>query len=44
MKDSEQRKSWYSELADAYSSQQRKNWYSEVADAYDRVRPRYPSL
>ncbi len=43
MKDSEQRKSWYSEVADAYTSQQRKSWYSEVADAYNRVRPRYPS-
>lgn len=42
MKDSEQRKSWYSEVADAYTSSQRKNWYSKVADAYNRVRPRYP--
>jgi len=42
MKDSEQRKSWYSEVADAYTSEQRKNWYSEVADTYNKVRPRYP--
>lgn len=36
------RKSWYSEVAAAYTSQQRKNWYSEVAAAYNKVRPRYP--
>lgn len=42
MKESEQTKSWYSEVTDAYTSQQRKNWYSEIADAYNRVRPRYP--
>lgn len=42
MKDSEQRKTWYSEVADVYTSEQRKNWYSKVADAYNRVRPRYP--
>ncbi len=43
MKDSEQRKNWYGEVASAYTSEQRKNWYSEVASAYNRVRPRYPS-
>lgn len=43
MRDLEQRKNWYSEVADAYTSEQRKSWYSEVADAYNRVRPRYPN-
>ncbi|MCF4968623.1 class I SAM-dependent methyltransferase [Nostoc sp. CMAA1605] len=42
MKDLEQRKSWYSQVANIYTSQQRKNWYSEVADAYNKTRPRYP--
>ncbi|BCL38902.1 hypothetical protein NSMS1_53490 [Nostoc sp. MS1] len=42
MKDLEQRKSWYSEVATKYTSQQRKNWYNDVADAYDKTRPRYP--
>lgn len=42
MKDFEQVKNWYSEVAATYSSQQRKNWYSEVAIAYNKVRPRYP--
>lgn len=41
MKDSETEPSWYSQVADAYSSQQRKSWYGAVADAYNRVRPRY---
>ena len=42
MKDFEQPKNWYSEVADTYSSEQRKNWYSEVANAYNKTRPRYP--
>jgi SAM-dependent methyltransferase len=42
MKDFEQRKSWYRQVANIYTSQQRKNWYSEVADAYNKTRPRYP--
>ncbi|NEP00149.1 MAG: class I SAM-dependent methyltransferase [Symploca sp. SIO2E9] len=41
MKDSEPEQSWYSQVADAYTSQQRKSWYGAVADAYNRVRPRY---
>ncbi|NER30829.1 MAG: class I SAM-dependent methyltransferase [Symploca sp. SIO1C4] len=41
MKDSESEQSWYSQVADAYTSQQRKSWYGAVADAYNRVRPRY---
>ena len=42
MKDFEQPKNWYNEVADTYSSEQRKNWYSEVANAYNKTRPRYP--
>ncbi|HIK04196.1 MAG TPA: class I SAM-dependent methyltransferase [Trichormus sp. M33_DOE_039] len=42
MKNLEHRKSWYSQVANIYTSQQRKNWYSEVADAYNQTRPRYP--
>jgi len=42
MKNLEQRKSWYAEVAINYTSQQRKNWYNDVADAYNRTRPRYP--
>lgn len=42
MRDLEQRKSWYSQAANIYTSQQRKNWYSEVAEAYNQTRPRYP--
>ncbi len=42
MKDFEQRKNWYQQLSNIYTSQQRKNWYSEVADAYHQTRPRYP--
>lgn len=42
MKDLEHRKSWYSQVADIYTSQQRESWYSEVADAYNKTRPRYP--
>ena len=39
---SEQRKSWFHQVADTYTSEQRKNWYTEVVDAYNKVRPRYP--
>lgn len=42
MKNFEQPKSWYSEVADIYTSEQRKNWYSEVANAYNKTRPHYP--
>lgn len=42
MKNSEQRKDWFSEVADTNTSDQRKNWYSKAADAYNRARPRYP--
>lgn len=42
MKNFEQIKNWYGEVAATYTSEQRKNWYSEVADAYNKARPRYP--
>src|SRR5919202_5909146 len=42
MKNFEEIKNWYGEVAANHTSEQRKNWYSEVADAYNKVRPRYP--
>jgi SAM-dependent methyltransferase len=41
MKDSDQVKNWYRDVAATYTAEQRKNWYNDVADAYDRVRPHY---
>ncbi len=42
MKNFEEIKNWYGEVAANHTSEQRKNWYSEVAEAYNQVRPRYP--